>query len=367
MAALGPAKQTMNSNTEGRLRDEHGLRAAWYDFRAWWHTRRAVLADPALALQGPSALPFSARGFAGFAWVILPAGLLSSLAMLAAVLVEMPESAFDLTAATLAETRAQVAPDDALRRTAGVDVPPDAASWEAARDQASGAMRVFVRRSLRSALTLDGPQVDGEARAKAQAEIVAIAAELAQPLAPLARYEFQRRVERRFLVMEKKLRFLKRWNESGAGNAVGMLFVGLVMLAMGRSFRFMMRRRGPRFVHAAQADEVFHYYVIARTAPYLAGTVGGMIVVQLSLWYQFPLALLLGMAAAMVFSLLMVVGFYRSGATVAAVLIGDPPEPRERRAVSWRLVWVFLLLQLAAALWGGLFAYGTGLYFRYFA
>jgi len=349
-----------------RPHDGYGLRAGWYDLTAWLHTRTRVLREPALCVAADPGLPFSAPRFAGFGWIILPSGLLAGLAMLAAVLVEMPESAFDLTIQALAETRVQVAPDEALRLAAGIDDPPDEARWQAARDQASAVHGQFIARSLRPGLALDGPQVDGAARAQAQAEIIALVDELAAPLEPLARHEFKRRVERRLLVTEKKLRFLKRWTESGASNVAGVLFLGLLMLLMGRSFRFFIRRLGGRYVNVERADQAFHYYVIARTFPFLVGTVAAVVVSQIGLWYQIPLALLGGMAAAMVFSILMVIGFFRSGPALAQALIGDRPERREARAVSWRLVWVYLVLQFSAALWGGLLTFLMGMYFRQF-
>lgn len=342
---------------------ESRLSAAWYDLRGFLATRRMLLRDPRIALQGESALGFSPKGFARFLWIVMPFGVLAALASVNGFLLEQPHQVFDLNADAAAELRQRIAPDPALWREAGIETgQPDQISAEQ-REAAKEARRGMASALIAPFLALENAQISEDDRTKTLAAIEAAYAQAAESQAPIVRLQLALNLERRLLATEKKLRFLRRMVETGAANLMGMVFTGLVVPLTALAFAWWARRLKPPGQHVAQAREVMLYLLTARITPWMFALVALMVSNQIAISWQLSTLATWSLWGQVALSLLLGIAYFRCGRPIAEVLYAEP-DRRVARKLSWRMLWVFLLLQLAGAVWGGLLAFSMAVYFN---
>ena len=351
----------MDTQTPYRYQ-EPKLTAAWYDLRAFLQARRALLRDPTVALQGETALGFTGRAFARFLWIVLPFGVLAALATVNGLLLEQPNQVFDLNADAAAELRERIAPDASLWRAAGLEPGASEQISEADRQASSEARTALTRSLIGPLLALDNAQIGEAERAATLERIETALREASEGQPPIVQLQLALRVEARLLAAEKRLRFLRRLMETGAANLLGIVFTGLVLQLLAIAFGWWARRLVPVGERVTQAGELMLYLLTARLTPWMLLLVAIMVAIQVAIGWQLQTLAEISTYALLGFSLLMAVAYYRTGRPLAAVLYEAPPDGMARR-LGWRMLWVFVLLQLAAALWGFLLALLLGFAF----
>lgn len=345
---------------------EPRVASAWYDLRGFLAARRLLLDQPRLALTGEHALGFSARGFAHFLWIVMPFGVLAALASVNGLLLEQPNQVFDLNADAAAELRQRITPDAALWREAGLAPgaalalePDEQAASEAARSKMAGL-------HLRPFIALDNAQI-GEAERRSTIDAIEAALhEAAEGQPAVVRLQLARTLERRLLATEKRLRFMRRLVDTGAASLLGMVFTGLLLPLTAIAFAWWARRLDPPGEHAGQAREVMLYLLTARLTPWMFLLVGCMVASQVGISWQLPTLASWSQWLMIALTVALGVVYFRSGRLIAPVLY-ESPDARVARKLSWRMLWVFLLLQLVAMLWATLITVGIAIYFHRFA
>lgn len=352
----------MDTQTPYRYQEPR-LTAAWYDLRAFLRARRALLRDPALALQGEAALGFSARAFARFLWIVLPFGVLAGLATINGLLLEQPNQVFDLNADAAAELRAKIAPDEALWAAAGIEPGRADNISEADREASAEARKTLARALVMPLVALDNAQIGDAERAATVERIEGALRAASEGQPPIVQLQLALRLEKRLQSAEKRLRFLRRMMETSAVSLLGIVFTGLVLQLNAGAFRWWARRLKPPGEHVEQAGEVMLYLLNARLTPWMFLLVALMVASQVALSWQLQTLATVSAYGLIGMTLLLAVSYYRTGRPLAAALYADAPAGIARR-LGWRMIWVFLLLQLASAIWGLLFALSLVFLFR---
>ncbi|MCK7593481.1 hypothetical protein [Pseudomarimonas salicorniae] len=342
---------------------ESRLSAAWYDLRGFLAARRRLLAEPRLALEGERALGFSARGFAHFLWIVMPFGVLAALASVNGFLLEQPNQVFDLSADAAAELRQRIAPDEALYREAGC-LPGEAIPMSPEeREALSAARKRMVGLHIMPFISLDSAQIDAEERRASIAAIEAGLREVSEGQTAAVRLRLAESLENRLRGTENRLRFMRRMVETGAANLLGMVFTGLLLPLTAMAFAWWARRLKPPGERVDQARPVMLYLLNARLTPWMFVLVGLLVVTQIGISWQLAQVTYWAQWATFAMTLALAVVYFRCGSLIAPVLY-DAPDARVARRLSWRMLWVFLLLQLIAMLWAGLLSAGMALYFH---
>lgn len=317
------------------------LTSGWFDFRAWWRLRGLLVREPERSLDGAARNGYTPRGFARFLWIILPTALIGLLAGVAALQPDRPESSYEMTA-RLAE---------ALREETLAAAPPPARA-----DAGEAKLEPLEWRTALVLLELNQPLAAEQRDATATRYRATLEAHRAA-LSP-AQFERQKaRLADRLRATERKLRWMDRLQESGLSNLFGFLFVGLLLPVIAGSFRWMVGRMIPPAVHADRAGDVYLYAVIARLAPWHLLSIGFALLYQAGIAFQVVPLVNTGLVGLLAVSLPLLVAHYRAGPMVARVLTGEEADVATGRRYSWRLVGVFMVTQLVAAVWVGVFTF----------
>ena len=345
---------------------EPRLTAAWYDLRGFLAARRLLLRDPRIALQGEAALGFSPTGFARFLWIVFPFSVLAALATVNGVLLEQPNQVFDLNADAAAELRQRIAPDAALWREAGIEPGREKQISPAQQEAAAAARSEMASLHVMPFIALDNAQI-GEAERRATLDAIEQGLRTAgEGEEAVVRLQLALKLEARLLATEKRLRFMRRLVDTGAANLLGMVFTGLVLPLTAIAFAWWARRVRPAGEHVAEAKSVMLYLLNARLAPWMFALIGLMVSTQIGVSWQIVWLANWSSWALIGMSLLLAVVYFRCGRPIATALYQEP-DKRVARKLSWRMLWVFILLQLVAGLWAALLAAGIALYFSRFA
>ena len=345
---------------------EPRLTAAWYDLRGFLAARRLLLRDPRVALQGEAALGFSPSGFARFLWIVIPFGVLAALATVNGVLLEQPNQVFDLNADAAAELRQRVAPDAALWREAGIEPGREEQITPAQKEAALAARREMASLHIMPFIALDNAQI-GEAERRATLEAIEQGLRTAgEGEDAIVRLQLALKLEARLAATEKRLRFLRRLVDTGAANLLGMVFTGMILPLTAIAFAWWARRVQPAGEHVAEAKSVMLYLLNARLTPWMFLLLALMVGSQIGISWQIAWLANWSAWALIGMTLLLAVVYFRCGRPIATALY-TAPDPRVVRKLSWRMLWVFGLLQLVAALWAGLLTAAMTVYFSRFA
>jgi hypothetical protein len=296
----------------------------------------------------------------------MPFGVLAALASINGLLLEQPNQVFDLNADAAAELRVKVAPDAALWREAGLQ-PGSALQFdEAERAASEAARRKMVGLHLMPFIALDNAQIDAEGRSASIAAIEAGLREAGEGQPAVVRLQLAQILERRLLATEKQLRFLRRLVDTGAASLLGMVFTGLLLPLTAIAFAWWARRLDPPGEHVGQAREVMLYLLTARLTPWMFVMVGCLVASQIGASWQLAALATWSTWTLFALTLVLAVVYFRCGRPISAVL-HDAPDARIARKLSWRMLWVFLLLQAVAMVWVGLLSMGVAIYFQRFA
>ncbi len=345
---------------------EPRVASAWYDLRGFLAARRLLLAEPRLALQGERALGFSARGFAHFLWIVMPFGVLAALASINGFLLEQPNQVFDLNADAAAELRVKIAPDAALWREAGLEPGAPLQLDETEQAASKAARRQMAGRHIMPFVSLDNAQIDAAERRAALLAIEEALREVGESQPAVVRLQLAQILERRLLATEKRLRFMRRLVDTGAASLLGMIFTGLLLPLTAVAFAWWARRVKPPGEQVAQAKPVMLYLLTARLTPWMFLMVGCMVASQIGISWQLAALATWSGWALIALTVVLAIVYFRCGALIAGALY-EAPDKRVARKLSWRMLWVFLLLQGVAVVWVGLLTAGMAFYFHRFA
>lgn len=325
-----------------RNENEGSWRASWYDLRAFFGAWLALRRNPALSDQGGAALGFTPMAFARFGLILLPAAIVAAAGLIFNLLGRPPDE-------TVVELSERVG---ALReRLQAVPATPSPA------DAASGYEQVLAdynKATRRARLTFHGVEPDPAVLDQSEQAVIAAYTEHLPRLAAADQARFIAHIDAEWAQEQRVMRWLARWSASGANDFFGALISGLVLIVCSRLFRWWVRRKAAVYPSAERASDYFLYLVTQRVLIGWGIAIFGMLALQAGSGFQLPWAISGGMVLLLVGTLVQVWGFWSAGKPIAALLVGAAPSAAQRRGIGLRLLLMWLLQQIMAAVFVGL-------------